>query len=540
MKHLLICRLALVCLLFPVVTSAVNREVKYPTYTLRNTETLEIEKIVVTDTATVLSVDAYSRPNYWVALSSRTILKGKETGKTYRLLRSDGFALDSRVVMPESGNVSFTLYFEPLDSEEQQLDFIEGESPNDFRIEGLSFTPPSQGNKIDTHLKGVLVDRPQTNRLMILASGKDPRTSSWVSIPVREGKFDYHFYTNEEKAYSLICWDDFLSGSMPNCVFFSESGTVDFTLYPSEHNPFCEIKTINPLTQEYQNFRQLEKKTFLSETEAQNKRYEQLEADSCFYTKAYNDFWKRFEKETDSFKRDKLFAERDSLEATDAFYTPQAIQWKKEYRELDSRINKWRWAYFDAHPSVVGLYWIQQSVCYNPEKEGAEKLFISRYESLFPNHSSAKEIRMMIDGLKLLPGAKYLEVTAPDLQGREVNVNTYIRGKVALVDLWASWCGPCRRRAIGMIPVYEKYKEKGFTIIGIAREQGSSAAMEAAIRKDGYPWLNLIELNDKNYIWMRHHLSNAAGGTFLIDKDGTILAVDPEPEEVERILQTKL
>ena len=91
-----------------------------------------------------------------------------------------------------------------------------------------------------------------------------------------------------------------------------------------------------------------------------------------------------------------------------------------------------------------------------------------------------------------------------------------------------------------MIPVYEKYKEKGFTIIGIAREQGSSAAMEAAIRKDGYPWLNLIELNDKNYIWMRHHLSNAAGGTFLIDKDGTILAVDPEPEEVERILQTKL
>ena len=45
MKHLLICRLALVCLLFPVVTSAVNREVKYPTYTLRNTETLEIEKI---------------------------------------------------------------------------------------------------------------------------------------------------------------------------------------------------------------------------------------------------------------------------------------------------------------------------------------------------------------------------------------------------------------------------------------------------------------------------------------------------------------
>ena len=66
------------------------------------------------------------------------------------------------------------------------------------------------------------------------------------------------------------------------------------------------------------------------------------------------------------------------------------------------------------------------------------------------------------------------------------------RGKVALIDLWASWCGPCRTTSKQLIPIYEKYKDRGFTVIGVAREQNSDIRMREAIRKDGYPWLNLI------------------------------------------------
>jgi len=540
MKHVLMGKLMLFCFLWPVAVSALNREVEYPVYDKRTSEALEIEKIVVNDTATILSVDVYSRPGYWIALSSRTVLKGKETGKTYRLLRSDGFALDTKVPMPESGNVFFTLEFETLDDSDWHIDFIEGEAAGDFRIEGLSLDISSRKSSIHTHLKGKVIDRPQTSRLMLLVSGKNPVTTSWVSVPVRNGMFDYHFYTDEERAYDLICWEDFLNGSIPYCVFFSEPGEVDFLIYPSEHTPFSDIKTKNPLTQEHLCYMEQRDAVFLPEWEELERLHSQLEADSCLYTQTYYDFWIRFEKEKDLFKKNRLYAERDSLEACGAFYTSRCLQWREEYAQLMRKINEWECAYWDKHPSIVGLYWIRKHIGKDINAEAAEKLFFSRYASLYPGHSITAEIRMLMEGVKLVPGAKYLDVTATDLEGKPVNVNAYILGKIALVDLWASWCGPCRRNSIQMIPVYEKYKEKGFTVIGIAREQGSVAAMEEAIRKDGYPWVNLVELNDRNGIWMRHNLNNVAGGTFLIDRDGTILAVSPNADEVERILQTKL
>lgn len=54
---------------------------------------------------------------------------------------------------------------------------------------------------------------------------------------------------------------------------------------------------------------------------------------------------------------------------------------------------------------------------------------------------------------------------------------------------------------MALIPLYEKYRDKGFTVLGVAREASSDKAMRMAIERDGYPWINLIELNDTNNIW---------------------------------------
>ena len=114
-----------------------------------------------------------------------------------------------------------------------------------------------------------------------------------------------------------------------------------------------------------------------------------------------------------------------------------------------------------------------------------------------------------------------------------------IAGKIALIDLWASWCGSCRRTSKSMIPLYEKYKERGFTVVGVARES-KREDMERALARDGYPWLNLLELQDEHKIWEKYGVSRAGGITVLVDRDGTILAIHPTAEEVERILQEKL
>ena len=91
-----------------------------------------------------------------------------------------------------------------------------------------------------------------------------------------------------------------------------------------------------------------------------------------------------------------------------------------------------------------------------------------------------------------------------------------------------------------MIPVYEAYRDKGFTVVGVARERDNDAAMRKAIQTDGYSWLNLLELNDRTKLWERYGIGNAGGATVLVDREGKILAVNPTADEVKGFLEQLL
>ena len=77
------------------------------------------------------------------------------------------------------------------------------------------------------------------------------------------------------------------------------------------------------------------------------------------------------------------------------------------------------------------------------------------------------------------------------------------RGKVVLVDFWASWCGPCRRENPNVVKMYNKYKEKGFDILSVSLDKNKDR------------WLGAIEKD--NMTW--HHVSDLKGWQNELDPD---------------------
>lgn len=534
-------------LFFFLVTSAQAqlRSIDFPRFSSKNSDNIEITRIEQNDTATILFMEAYNRSNYSVSISSSTTLQGTRTGKTYKLLSSKGFQLDQQINMPASGNVSFQLFFEPLDGKEQKISFIEGQQEGDYVVKDIELNEDYKKAPIHCHISGTVINKPLLSRLMLCTDLAELGTSSWISIPVHNGTFNYDLYTDIEEKYRLIYWDDYLKyGILIPAPFFAENGNIEMTLYPYSEgvtNTY-DIKNTTPLTSE-----------MLAYTKKQNAQFqfkdievarEALEKADGYYTEVHKSFWKKFDETKVLEERDKLFEERDSLEESGAFYTDAAKALENRLKARHDSLAAWRLEYFAQHPSLPSLY----SLLENVEFAKHEKKDITPYSDLYRNvfeqrfaaHPIGKHIQQYFASLNIKVGSQFVDFTAPDLEGNNIKLSDVIKNKVALIDLWASYCGPCRRSSISMIPIYKKYENKGFTIIGIAREKDNAKAMKAAIKKDGYPWMNLIELNDKAQIWSKYGIPNAAGGTFLVDNTGRILAINPSAKEVEAILEQTL
>ncbi len=107
MKQFGILLLAMVscCLL-----QAKDRVVKQPPFIARNSSTIEIDRVVVSDTATVLDVRAFFRPRNWIQISNESYLLA-DNGEKYPIRSGNGITLGEKFWMPDSGEASFSLIF---------------------------------------------------------------------------------------------------------------------------------------------------------------------------------------------------------------------------------------------------------------------------------------------------------------------------------------------------------------------------------------------------------------------------------------------
>lgn len=522
------------------MTAVGARVVVNPYYDMSSSITFGITKVELTDTATRVSADIYGLPGNWVRAGENFTLTGAQTGRVYSMRSLEGMPVGENVYLTDSAYLSATFVFPPLAPADSVADFTEvlDDASSGWKVSGLRLGAQPEGTK--TRITGSLEGRPEASWLVLMPACSDSRVNKSLIVPVREGRFDYTLTTDETQMYELAPGPDILRGAWMMYCFFSEGGDVRADISADGSVSPASAVSGGPLTVRYcsQMGRQ-HRHIAESGIEALG---DSLNESRTMYTPDYYAVMDAFMSGGDmpQAQRDSLLNEEKRLREGGLMYSTEG----KAYNELSARVyaetDSMADEFIRTDTTLVGLYLIYKKVKYShPGADALLPVFASVYQHRFPNHSYTKTLSALIGAEAAEPGRMVPDFTAPDLDGREYHLTDLIGGRVALVDLWASWCGPCRRHSKAMIPVYEKWKDRGFTVVGVARENMSTDAMAKAIEQDGYPWLNLVELNDRGRIWERYGAGNSGGLQVLVDSDGTVVALNPTPEEVEAYLESQ-
>ena len=135
-------------------------------------------------------------------------------------------------------------------------------------------------------------------------------------------------------------------------------------------------------------------------------------------------------------------------------------------------------------------------------------------------------------------GAAVPEIALPDVKDSIVTLSSF-KGKVGLIDFWASWCGPCRQANPFVVRLYKKYKDRGFEVFGVSIDSKKQAWIKA-IKQDKIKFTQVNDNGGWNSKVAETYGVSQIPTNFLLDKKGNLFAVDAEGKELDKLINQLL
>jgi thiol-disulfide isomerase/thioredoxin len=167
------------------------------------------------------------------------------------------------------------------------------------------------------------------------------------------------------------------------------------------------------------------------------------------------------------------------------------------------------------------------------------------FESKYNGQPAAKTIRSQVDRIQSAYNQYATTtngtITAPEIalktpNGAELKLSD-LRGKVVLIDFWASWCGPCRQENPNVVRLFKKYKNKGFTVFSVSLDEDIEA-WKSAIAKDGLIWPNHVsDLKGWKTPLVSSYGFEAIPFTVLINQDGKVIGTNLRGTDLDQKLE---